>query len=83
MRSLGFLERQINIIVDCLTWAHLSFIINGHLQGSVTLTRGIRQDCLISLTYFSSVWNASRPYSAMLPKGEPSMVFPVQEEAQS
>lgn len=48
MRKMGFHETWIEVVMDCVCTAKLSFMVNGTSHGRVTPSRGLRQGCPLS-----------------------------------
>lgn len=52
MRKIGFLDKWISVVIDCLKTTHFTFIINDCLRGLVTPIHGIHQGCPPSPSLF-------------------------------
>ena len=49
---LGFSHKWINLVLNCITTANFSIIINGKLKGLFCAQRGLRQGCPLSTYLF-------------------------------
>ncbi|KAL5784662.1 hypothetical protein ACOSQ2_007054 [Xanthoceras sorbifolium] len=45
---MGFPQQWISRIIDCISSAGFSFVVNGSLVGKVISSRGVRQSCPLS-----------------------------------
>ncbi|KAK3193517.1 hypothetical protein Dsin_024827 [Dipteronia sinensis] len=48
MIKMNFPQNRINLIMDCISSANLSFLLNGRLVCYVSSSRGLMQGCLLS-----------------------------------
>ena len=51
---MGFNEKWINLIMNCINTVSYSVLINGVVHGYITLTRGLHQGDPVSLILISS-----------------------------
>ncbi|KAK3204144.1 hypothetical protein Dsin_018190 [Dipteronia sinensis] len=52
LKKLGFSQRWVSLVMECISTSSLSFVINGKVKGQIFPSRRIRQGCPISLYLF-------------------------------
>lgn len=52
MSKLGFKDKWIRLVMDCITTSSFSVIINRTPKGMISPQRGLRQGCLLSPYFF-------------------------------